>query len=267
MPLLLSTSRGVSNSTFDAPVHVSPSADTIAASGDPIAATTTGPNVPVVRCPNRCAGLGAVNVTTASARNASAHFSSRASASQPDGKSTATTGLTVTRSASRTAAATPRNGGLNPVPVTASNTTSTPCSSASTAASVPSRQLSDLHRRAVQQTERVRRRTLQPALRPGQRHGHLQPVAQQRTRRHQTVATIVARAAQHQHPPRPRILRAHKPCNGRAGILHQLAKGRAKLLGRTLVGRGHLGRCQHLHTALDAAQGRSGTGLSASRSR
>src|SRR6185312_9936019 len=85
-PLLPFTSRGFSAIAFDEPAHVSPDADCTAASGDPMSATTTAPNVAVVRCPNTCAFFGAVNVTTASARNASSLFSARESASHQLGR-------------------------------------------------------------------------------------------------------------------------------------------------------------------------------------
>ena len=92
--------------------------DSIAASGDPIGATITGPRV---SCPNTCAGRGAVNVTMASARAIPAPACAViASESAPDGISTATTGLPLPFIAAIASAYSPFTGGLNPVPSSAS---------------------------------------------------------------------------------------------------------------------------------------------------
>src|ERR1700723_1649358 len=100
--------RGCSVMAFDAPAHVSPVVDSIASSGDPMGATTIGPVALLVRLPLRCASLGAVKVTTALARKAPSTVKARESASQPEGKSTATTGAVIVLTLSRRAAATPR---------------------------------------------------------------------------------------------------------------------------------------------------------------
>ena len=105
---------------FDEPAQVRLVADWIASSGDPIGATTIGPLELPVRLPNRCASFGAVKVTTAFARKAPSTEKARESASQPEGRSTATIGVWSAFTRSRSAAATPRSGGLNPVPTMAS---------------------------------------------------------------------------------------------------------------------------------------------------
>ena len=51
--------------TLAAPAQVRPVADSTASGGEPIGATTMGPRVSI---PETWASLGAVNVTTASAR-------------------------------------------------------------------------------------------------------------------------------------------------------------------------------------------------------
>ena len=138
LPLLPSTARGVSAIAFAAPAQCNPLSDWIALSSVPIGATTTGPNVlPIVRCPNACASLGATNVTTASARNAPSALSMIESASHPLGRSTATKGTLISASISRAATARPRRGGLNPVPTTASSTSAAPSSAARSAGSSP----------------------------------------------------------------------------------------------------------------------------------
>ena len=63
--------------------------DRIASFGEPIGAMTVGPSV---NPPNTCAGLGAVNVTIASARAMAPVCAPLTSASAPDGMSTAITG-------------------------------------------------------------------------------------------------------------------------------------------------------------------------------
>src|SRR5271157_3853473 len=92
MPLLLSRGRGASSDAKSRAVVTSSfNSAWIAASGEPIGATITGPRV---SCPNTCAGRGAVKVTMASARVIpSPDCSDIASESAPEGMSTATTGL------------------------------------------------------------------------------------------------------------------------------------------------------------------------------
>ena len=97
--------RGCSAISFDEPAQVRFVADWIASSGDPMGATTMGPLVLPVRFPNMCASFGAVKVTTAFARKAPSTEYARESASQPDGRSTATTG------ASERVHAIPQRGG------------------------------------------------------------------------------------------------------------------------------------------------------------
>ena len=84
--------RGCSAMVFDEPAQVRFVADRIASSGDPMGATTMGPVTVPVRLPKICASFGAVKVTTAFARKAPSTEKARESASQPDGRSTATTG-------------------------------------------------------------------------------------------------------------------------------------------------------------------------------
>ena len=119
MPLLLSMGRGAKNAARSCAVVTSSlSLDSMAASGEPIGATITGPRV---SCPNTCAGRGAVNVTIASARAIpSPDCAVIASESAPDGMSTATTGLPPRLIAAIASAYNPFTGGLNPVPRIAS---------------------------------------------------------------------------------------------------------------------------------------------------
>ncbi len=94
----------------------------MAASGDPMGATITGPRV---SSPKTCAGRGAVNVTIASARAIpSPDCAVIASESAPDGMSTATTGLPPRVIAAIPSAYSPFTGGLNPVPRMASTSRS-----------------------------------------------------------------------------------------------------------------------------------------------
>src|SRR5512146_427846 len=93
LPLFASTTRGARASTMADPAHLILSFETIASSGEPIGATTTGCRQPLVNCPNTCAGFGAVNVTTASDGNTGAPADRLVeSAGQPEGRSTESTG-------------------------------------------------------------------------------------------------------------------------------------------------------------------------------
>ena len=120
-PLLAVALRGECTSSIAEPAHSKLSSETIASSGEPMGATTTGWFQALVKRPNTCAGLGAEKVITASAGNTgSLRRAPVSSAGQPDGRSTARTGPFLALSHSCAARASPFNGGLNPVPTTAS---------------------------------------------------------------------------------------------------------------------------------------------------
>ena len=91
--------------------------ETMASSGEPIGATHVGPSVSEL---NRCAGRGAVNVTTECARAIVPCWRVIASASAPEGISTDTTGALLWIRNSIAFAYRPVTGGLNPVPRIAS---------------------------------------------------------------------------------------------------------------------------------------------------
>ena len=88
-PLFVARGRGpIKGAMSSAAITLSWSELTMAVSGEPIGMTSVGPSV---RHPKRWAGRGAVKVTMASARAIVPAGSPMASASAPEGMSTATT--------------------------------------------------------------------------------------------------------------------------------------------------------------------------------
>src|ERR1035437_7230622 len=96
LPLLAVAGRGVCVSESADPAHSKFSAETIASSGEPMPATTIGCDQCRVNCPKTCAGLGAVNVMTASGgKIGPATVALVSSAGQPEGRSTARIGAVL----------------------------------------------------------------------------------------------------------------------------------------------------------------------------
>ena len=118
-PLLLSTARGACARASAEPAQYICNDETMAASGEPIGATTMGWFQCRVSWPKTCAGLGAVKVMTASTgETGPGTIALVSSAGQPEGRSMASTGAELARIHSSAARARPFNGGLKPVPRT-----------------------------------------------------------------------------------------------------------------------------------------------------
>src|SRR5580658_2507466 len=114
LPLLTAAARGACTSSMEDPAQSMPVLEISNSSGEPMGATTIGWSQARVNAPNTCAGLGAVNVITASAgKTGVSTVALVASAGQPDGKSTASTGRCLFLIHLSASSARPLIGGLN----------------------------------------------------------------------------------------------------------------------------------------------------------
>jgi len=112
-------------------------------------------------------------------------------------------------------------------------------------------------RRAGEFTPSLGRIAGESLARAQQQRSDLQAIRDQPSRRHHAVPAVVAAAAQHRDPPRPRELLARKGSHSRRRRPHQLQRRHIEPLSRQAVANLHLGCRKNMHGNMV----RQGTGI------